>query len=301
MDKDKLAAVQLLRNGAIRTITYKDAADCDRAVSNGIVCGDVALRVVSVEAKSRLVYLRDCPVEVPDSTVQSFFSSYGEVHSVTRCQYDGFPGLFDGNWVAKVSLTKDIPASVRVAGFDCRVWYRRQPAFCAICKKSGHRSRSCPLDGLCRRCRQPGHVAKECKNAWGSRRSARDAPSGASVPSTSTASAARRLAPAASPAADAAPDDSEPVIKDVEMCSGDEEVVTGAAQAAAAAASSSRPAPRRRHQHRNRGSIPFLPPGTVGIHRPADLSSLKMELSVDDESKVSFLYTFDEVWRDQLT
>ena len=56
VDKDKLAAVQLLRNGAIRTITYKDAADCDRAVSNGIVCGDVALRVVSVEAKSRLVY-----------------------------------------------------------------------------------------------------------------------------------------------------------------------------------------------------------------------------------------------------
>ena len=144
-------------------------------------------------------------------------------------------------------------------------------------------------------------MAKECKNAWGSRRSARDAPSGASVPSTSTASAARRPAPAARPAADAAPDDSEPVTKDVEMCSGDEEVIAGAAQAAAAAASSSRPAPRRRRQRRNRGSIPFLTPGTVGIHRPADLSSLKMDLSVDDESKVSFLYTFDEVWRDQLT
>ena len=130
VDKDKLAALQFLRNGANNVRMPLTA--CDRAVSNGIVYGDVALRVVNVEAKSRLVYLRDCPVEVPDSTVQSSFSSYGEVHSVTRCQYDGFPGLFDGNWVAKVSLTKDIPASVRVAGFDCRVWYRRQPAFCAI-------------------------------------------------------------------------------------------------------------------------------------------------------------------------
>ena len=181
VDKEKVSTVQFLRNGAVR-LTYKTTADCDAAVSGGIRYGDVALRVVSVETKSRLVYLRDCPSEVPDGVVRAFFASFGEVHSVSRSCHDAFPGLFDGNRLVKMTLTKDIPASVRVAGFDCRVWYRRQPPSCSICKKLGHRGKSCPLDGLCRRCRQPGHVARECRNAWGAARVASAGPS--SVPST---------------------------------------------------------------------------------------------------------------------
>ena len=125
----------------------------------GIVYGDIAHHVVSVNPKSRLVYLRDCPIEVPDS-------SYGVVHSVSRSYHDGFPGLFDGNRVVKMTLTQDVPSSVHVSGYDCRVWYRCQPAFCSVCKKSGHRGKACPLNGLCRRCRQAGHVARECRNAW---------------------------------------------------------------------------------------------------------------------------------------
>ena len=229
--KEKLSAVQFLPNGVVR-LTYKVAADCDAAVSNGIVYGEIPLRVVGVEAKSRLVYLRDCPCEVPDSTVENFLSGFGEVHSVSRSEHEGFPGLCDGSWVARVTLTKDVPSRVRVAGFDCRVWYRRQPASCPVCRKPGHRGNACPLNGLCRRCRQPGHVARECRNAWGSQRV---------VPSSSAASSARRPASAARPVVVAA----SPVIRDVEMDSGDEEVVAGAAEAAAAAASSSRPGRRR--------------------------------------------------------
>ena len=98
----------------------------------------------------------------------SFFATYGEVHSVARGEHEGFPGLQDGNRVVKMTIANDIPGLVQLAGFDCRVWYRRQPAFCPVCKKSGHRGKSCPLNGLCRRCRQPGHHARECRNAWGS-------------------------------------------------------------------------------------------------------------------------------------
>ena len=50
-------------------------------------------------------------------------------------QHDDFPGLHDGNRLIKVTLIKDIPASLHVAGFDCPVWYRRHPAFCSVCKK----------------------------------------------------------------------------------------------------------------------------------------------------------------------
>ena len=74
VDKQKLSTVQFLCNGAVR-LTYKSSADCDAAVSNGITYGDVTLRVVGVEAESGLVYLRDCPTEVPDGAVSGFFAS----------------------------------------------------------------------------------------------------------------------------------------------------------------------------------------------------------------------------------
>ena len=74
VDKEKLSTVQSLCNGAVR-LTYESSADYDAAVSNGITYGDVALRVVGFEAKSGLVYRRDCPTEVPDSAVCDFFAS----------------------------------------------------------------------------------------------------------------------------------------------------------------------------------------------------------------------------------
>ena len=75
VDQNKLSAVQFLRNGAVR-ITYKSAKDCDRAVSFGIRYGDLPLRVVSADARSELIYLRDCPCKAPDSTVSGFFATY---------------------------------------------------------------------------------------------------------------------------------------------------------------------------------------------------------------------------------
>ena len=35
-----------------------------------------------------------------------------------------------------------------------------------MCREFGHRAQSCPLSGLCRRCRRPRHKARECKQAW---------------------------------------------------------------------------------------------------------------------------------------
>ena len=39
------------------------------------------------------------------------------------------------------------------------------PSVPSVCE-SGHRAPTCPLSDLCRRCRQPGHVARECTQAW---------------------------------------------------------------------------------------------------------------------------------------
>ena len=336
VDKEKVSTVQFLRNGAVR-LTYKAAADCDAAVSNGITYGDVALRVVSVEAKSRLVYLRDCPSEVPDSTIRTFFAAYGEVHSVTRSCHDAFPGLFDGNRLVKMSLTKDVPSSVRVAGYDCRVWYRRQPASCSICKKVGHRGKSCPLDGLCRRCRQPGHVARECGNAWGA--SAAASPSSVRAASAATASSAGAPSTGFPPVSVAAPADILPSVavpatplsqsclsvllpsvalapeeeeSDMEFVpapisddpesAADDEMCSGdeevLREAAAAAAAAATDAPSSPCGPRRSRRRKKGKPQVTG----ADLPSVTMDLSTeDDPDSTRLLRSFDEVWHDQLS
>lgn len=53
-----------------------------------------------------------------------------------------------------------------VWGCECRIWYRDQPPQCFVCREFSHRAQSCSLSGLCRRCRQPGHKARECTQAW---------------------------------------------------------------------------------------------------------------------------------------
>lgn len=110
-----------------------------------------------------VVYLRDLPAEVPVSFVKAAFSPYGTVHDVTAMEHTGFPGLLNGTRLVKVTLENDIPSTIHIRGFDCRVWYQGQPQACAVCRSYRHRVRECPLNGLCRRCHQPGHVARECR------------------------------------------------------------------------------------------------------------------------------------------
>ena len=64
-----------------------------------------------------------------------------------------------------MSVCNPIPSSINVLGFACRAWHPGQPVHCTICKESGHSPGTCPLSGLCRRCKQPGHVARECGQA----------------------------------------------------------------------------------------------------------------------------------------
>ena len=50
--------------------------------------------------------------------------------------YEAFPSLQNGNRVVKILLSKDVPDSVRVENFDCRVWYSRQPPQWPVCRES---------------------------------------------------------------------------------------------------------------------------------------------------------------------
>ena len=126
--EQKLSTVQFLRNGAVR-LTFVDAPTCDAVLLNGFEFNGHRIRAAAVEQRSRLVSLRDLPCEVPDDAVRAAFCPFVEIYSLQKSTHDGFPGIFDGSRVGRMSLAIDIPPVVRVAGFECRIWYRRMKGF----------------------------------------------------------------------------------------------------------------------------------------------------------------------------
>ena len=75
-----------------------------------------------------------------------------------------YPGsaIHTGSRLVKMSLEGVILNKLRIHSYPCCVWYRDQPQSCNICEDPAHRAASCPLRGLCRKCRQPGHVERGC-------------------------------------------------------------------------------------------------------------------------------------------
>ena len=166
IDPHKLSGVQFLRGGRVR-LTFKESSFCEDLLQCGLTLGETAIRLQRADPRIRLVHLKDLPLEISDEIVSSAFSSFGVVLSIRHSTFADYPSLKNGNRVLEMLLESDIPSSVPVDQFKCRVWYAQQPPHCIVCREPGHWASACPLSGLCRRCRQPGHMARECRQAWG--------------------------------------------------------------------------------------------------------------------------------------
>ena len=224
LDIAYVQCIQFVPNGIVR-VTFKESAQCDAALASGVSFRGSKLRVSPVDARTRLVYVRDLPAEVPDEPVCVFLRQYGVVHSLSPQFHPGLPGVKNGTRVAKVTLLKDLPTSVRIAGFDVRLWYQGQPQPCPVCRQFGHRVRDCPLNGLCRRCRQPGHVARECSSRRVSVAPSSVPVSGAGSPVSAADEDDQDYVYFSASESDAVSDEEEAV----DACSGDEEVLKSAA------------------------------------------------------------------------
>ena len=224
LDIANVQCIQFVPNGIVR-VTFKESAQCDAALASGVSFRGSKLVVSPVDARTRLVYVRDLPAEVPDEPVCVFLRQYGVVHSLSPQFHPGLPGVKNGTRVAKVTLLKDLPTSVRIAGFDVRLWYQGQPQPCPVCRQFGHRVRDCPLNGLCRRCRQPGHVARECSSRRVSVAPSSVPVSGAGSPVSAADEDDQDYVYFSASESDAVSDEEEAV----DACSGDEEVLKSAA------------------------------------------------------------------------
>ena len=219
LDLPNVCAVQFMPNGVAR-VTYKEPAQCDAALASGISFRGASLRVAPVDSRTRLVYVRDLPVEVPDDGLKVYLRAFGVVHSCVMQTYPRLPQVATGTRLVKVSLTKDLPSSASISGFDVHFWYQGQPQACPVCRSYGHHVKDCPFNGLCRRCSQPGHMARECSF----RRSSVSTPAASSVPDVSVSDPVAGVDPAMSEDEDD-PDYVSSSASEPGSCSGDEEVL----------------------------------------------------------------------------
>ena len=93
--------------------------------------------------------------------------SYGTVKLVKRQHWVALPDVQTGTRLVGILLDKQVPRNVIIGGFNCKTWYRGQPVTCDLCGEEGHILSNCPIRGKCRRCREPGHFAKDCsRSPW---------------------------------------------------------------------------------------------------------------------------------------
>ena len=153
LHEKEIVAMQFLRGGkgGVR-VTVRSEAYREDLLSSVFRFEDTVVPVTPADCFAKSVYVRDLPFEVSDESIVSVFS--GKVYSVKSVYHKEFPAICTGTRTVLMSI-------VNVHG-----WYPGQPAYCSVCRSSGHLPRACPLSGLCRRCKQPGHVARECVQAW---------------------------------------------------------------------------------------------------------------------------------------
>jgi len=160
---DEISAIQFVPKCYVR-ITFVSFDARNKAFMSGIMVGSTRLVAVEADPVFVDVQLEHLPVEVQNDAIIQALRRFGTVHEITHLKHAG-TRIRNGTRLIKMSLASDIPVNLRILRYPCRVYYKGQPRPCSICRDFDHRAFDCPLRDVCRRCRQPGHFARDCNLA----------------------------------------------------------------------------------------------------------------------------------------
>ena len=110
--------------------------------------------------------LFDYPFEGPEDPIKAALEPFG-VYKDFRFQKYPYEDLqlYTGSRLIRFSLSPDIlelPRSILIGGYYCRLWHRGQSIQCNICSAVGHKASNCPLKGKCLHCKKEGHFSRNC-------------------------------------------------------------------------------------------------------------------------------------------
>ena len=161
--------IQILPQGIAR-ITFRDAAAKQNLLRHDkISLGGRSCKIFA-ERRFVTVQVHHYPSEAFDCHVEKVLMGFATVKGVKRQHWVGLPDVQTGTRLVDIFLDKHVPHNLVIGGFNCKMWYRGQPVTLDLCGEIGHVLSQCPIRGKCRRCREPGHLARDCNRpAWDAR------------------------------------------------------------------------------------------------------------------------------------
>ena len=100
------------------------------------------------------------PFEGSNDMIKDALSPFGDVRNVENQTWLGHSVCTITRKV-RIIRKAHIPRFVVIDGIRCKVWYKEQPVTYDTCS-SEHTASVCPLHGKCTRCRQEGHLCRDC-------------------------------------------------------------------------------------------------------------------------------------------
>ena len=153
--------IQILPQGIAR-ITFRDAAAKQNLLRHDkISLGGRSCKIFA-ERRFVTVQVHHYPSEAFDCHVEKVLMGFATVKGVKRQHWVGLPDVQTGTRLVDIFLDKHVPHNLVIGGFNCKMWYRGQPVTLDLCGEIGHVLSQCPIHGKCRRCREPGHLARDC-------------------------------------------------------------------------------------------------------------------------------------------
>lgn len=177
--KERIKCIQDL--GKYFRVTFASLEAKEKFSEEDLVLNGIIIPVQPAD-NTKLVRVVRLPFEVPDANLLAVLERYGTVVSSTL-EFDKTDDLPTGTRLVRMRLTSSIPNRMHCLGYPFGVWYPGQPKQCHHCLSHEHLVANCPNKGLCRICRLPGHMARECPQrenngsagfVWGARPGLRD-------------------------------------------------------------------------------------------------------------------------------
>ena len=125
-------------------------------------------KYIKIEGGAQIltIVLFDYPFEGLEDPIKAALEPFG-VYKDFRFQKYPYEDLqlYTGSRLIRFSLSPDIlelPRSILIGGYYCRLWHRGQSIQCNICSAVGHKASNCPLKEKCLHCKKEGHFSRNC-------------------------------------------------------------------------------------------------------------------------------------------
>jgi len=129
--------IKLCDNNRLQQVLHLTGGQAEYRHTNGEIS---MVRVETAGLGTRSVRIANLPPELPEDGIRTIMAIYGEVKDVQAETWAPFYQykVANGIRIAVITLAKQIPSNITIAGHRALVFYEGQPMMCYRCHETVH-------------------------------------------------------------------------------------------------------------------------------------------------------------------